>query len=242
VGIDYNLLAKNVSAVMIRTGQSTFEDTEFRKHYAGARAAKIPIGLWHFLQPDTPAQGQVDSFLKIYNSLPHKPKVIALDVENIQYFDVSLGKNINVMPPSRDFAHRETLKWCKDVRAATGGKVGIYTRKNYFEQWMTSTPDWYQFWMWIAAWYQYTGQVPPALPWSWPEYKLHQYAGGGQGTPGVDPISTCKEYFNGTHAECMAFFEPEFAESPPVVVPTDHEARITAIENYLMGLPKFVKG
>ena len=60
--------------------------------------------------------------------------------------------------------------------------------------------------MWIAAWYNYTGQVPPALPWDWTEYKLHQYEGGGQGTPGVDPAQTCKEYFNGTLQECLGFF------------------------------------
>jgi len=203
--IDGPKLAQSVSAVMVRAGQGIWEDPLFRYNYQLCIDNKIPFGIWWFCQPNMPANYQVNAFMTVWNSLPVKPVVIAYDVEEIDYRDDN-GIMQKLFPPTRQFNHDNVLAWCKQIKAATGAKVGIYTRKNYFESWTFETDEWYQFWMWIAAWYLYTGEVPPALPWNWHEYKLHQYQGGGQGTPGVDPAQTCKEYFNGTHAECLNFF------------------------------------
>jgi GH25 family lysozyme M1 (1,4-beta-N-acetylmuramidase) len=207
-------LKRAASAVMIRAGQGIWEDPKFREHYAAIIANQIPFGIWWFLQPDMPAAPQIEAFLKIYNSLPIKPVVIALDVEEIDYWAEETnerGEVVKVLkklfPPSRQYSHDQILAWLKGVKAATGGKVGIYTRTYYFQEWAFETNEFYQFWLWIAAWYNYTGQVPPLLPWKWTEYKIHQYEGGLSGTPGVSG-NTCKEYFNGTHEELLAFFEP----------------------------------
>jgi GH25 family lysozyme M1 (1,4-beta-N-acetylmuramidase) len=231
---DWKLLKANISAVMLRAGQGIWEDPKFREHYAGTIANEIPFGIWWFLQPDMAAAPQIDAFLKIYNSLTIKPKVIALDVEEIDYRDDD-GQMKKLFPPSRQFSHNNILAWCAEVQKATRAKVGIYTRKDYFEKWTFNTVEWLDFWLWIAAWYNYTGNVPPALPWLWGDYRIHQYEGGGGGTPGVHPVHTCKEYYTGTHEELLAFFEPAWTEPPPVVE-TDRleklEARVIALENW----------
>jgi GH25 family lysozyme M1 (1,4-beta-N-acetylmuramidase) len=213
------LLAKSVSAVMVRGGQGIWEDPLFRYNYQICVDNHIPFGIWWFCQPNMMAAPQVEAFLKVWNSLPIKPVVIAYDVEEIDYLD-SNGKMQKLFPPSRQYNHDNVLKWCKDIKKATGGKVGIYTRKNYFEEWTVETPDWYQFWMWIAAWYLYTGVVKPLLPWKWTEYKLHQYDGGSLGTLGVDPVNTCKEYFNGDHKQCLEFFGAKDTDPAPVDPPS----------------------
>jgi len=231
--IDGPKLAKSVSAVMVRAGQGTWEDPLFRQNYKICIDNKIPFGIWWFCQPNMVASYQVNAFMKVWNSLEVKPVVIAYDVEEIDYKDDD-GIWKKLFPPSRQFNHDNVLKWCKDIKIATGTKVGIYTRKNYFESWTYETNEWYQFWMWIAAWYIYSGQVEPALPWNWTEYKIHQYEGGGQGTPGVDPAQTCKEYFNGTHTELLDFFgakqEPVMTAIYNTTVPQTKRAKILTLE------------
>ena len=200
------LLAKSVSAVMIRAGQGIWEDPLFRLHYQLCIDNKIPFGFWWFNQPNMIAQYQIDSFMKLWNSVPITPKVVAYDVEEIDYFDQSTGTWKKLFPPSKKFSHDNVMKWCKDIKQATGANVGLYSRKLYIQDWLYETSEWYDFWLWIAAWYKYTGAVAPALPWKWPGYKLHQYEGGDLGTPGVDPVKTCKEYFNGDHQNLLDFF------------------------------------
>lgn len=222
IDIDGPLLAKSVSAVMVRAGQGIWEDPRFRYNYKICIDNNIPFGIWWFCQPDMAAEPQIEAFMKVWNSLPIKPSVIAYDVEEIDYKDAN-GVWQKVFPPSKQFNHDNVLKWCQVVKDRTGAKVGIYTRKNYFEAWTNEDEAWYEFWMWIAAWYIYTGEVEPALPWHWPTFKIHQYEGGGLGTPGVDPATTCKERFNGTLEECLSFFGIE-------VSPTDPEKELLKIK------------
>lgn len=211
--IDGPLLAKSVSSVMIRAGQGVWEDPLFRYHYKICVDNKIPFGIWWFNQPNMEASPQVNASMTVWNSLPLKPLVIAYDVEEIDYKDLADGVWKKLFPPSRRFSHDNVLKWCRDVKSYTKGNVGIYTRKFYFEQWTYETDEWYDYWMWIAAWYNWTGQVPPALPWKWPTFKIHQFEAGGLGTPGVDPAHTCKEYFNGDNPK--EFFETGGVSLPP---------------------------
>ena len=76
-------------AVVIRMGQSTYEDSMFRTHYENAVKYGVPFGVYWFFQPNFSAALQVEAFLKIWNSLPVKPTRIFLDVENISYTDIN---------------------------------------------------------------------------------------------------------------------------------------------------------
>jgi GH25 family lysozyme M1 (1,4-beta-N-acetylmuramidase) len=239
--IDGPKLKKAVSAVMIRGGQGVWVDPLFWQHYKTCVDNKIPFGIWWFCQPNMRAEPQIEEFLKLWRSLPIKPVVIAYDVEEIDYWDDETKSMKKIFPPSRQFNHDNVLLWCKAVAAETGAKVGIYTRMYYFEAWTFSSPEWYEFWLWIAAWFNYTGQVPPAPPWDWPDYKIHQYEGGTHVTDGVSG-PTCGEYFNGTHDELLAFFEPPWSEevTPPEPPPAEPdlvalEARIAKLEEWAQG-------
>ena len=217
--IDWQTLKQNVGGVMIRSSQATYEDELFRKHYQAAVESDTPFLLWHFWQPNQPAAPQVEFLKGLLNSLPVKPKAIALDVESIEWWKDGV-RQPDIVPPSVDFSHREMLAACKAL-AALGYKVGFYTRKDYFERWTYNSPDWLNYWLWIAAWYQYTGNVPPALPWGWTDYKIHQYGGGQYNAiPGIGANSVCLEYWNGTPEQINEYFVSSGGYTPPTEPPT----------------------
>lgn len=224
------LLKENVAAVMIRGGQGIWEDPAFRYNYSIAVDNDIPFGIWWFNQVNMKAQPQIDAFLKVWNSIPKRPIVVAYDVEEIAYRDAN-GKIAYLFPPSVDYSHINTLDWCMSIADETKAATGIYTRKNYFETWTKKIPEWQRFWLWIAAWYNYTGNVAPALPWDWKTYKIHQYEGGGLGTPGVDPNPTCKEYWNGSLESCLRFFGASY--TPPETGELEHlQAQVAAWQSW----------
>ena len=63
------LLKQNASAVLIKSGQGTVDDPTFRDKLTKEQAVGQRTGPWHFYHADIPAQLQIDTFLKIWNSL-----------------------------------------------------------------------------------------------------------------------------------------------------------------------------
>ncbi len=210
--VDGPLLAKSVSGVMIRAGQGIWEDPLFRYHYGICVDNKIPFGIWWFNQPNMTAEPQIEAVMKLWDSLTVKTKRVAFDAEEIDYKDEVDGQYKKLFPSTREFSHNNLLKLCTEVSRLTLAEIGIYTRKYYFQDWTYPVSEWKKFWLWIAAWYNYTGVVLPALPIPFEEYKIHQYEGGGYGTPGVFQ-KTCKEYLVDSE-DPVKFFGNDFASTP----------------------------
>jgi len=221
-GIDWAKLAKLRVGVIARAGQAVYEDELFRSHYAGAMGAGVPFGMYWFYQPNLAAGGQVSAFLQIYNSLPTRPRVIALDCENITY------TGVDIWPPSVEQHTSWIGSWLAQVQAATGFTPGIYTRKNYWDAWIKRSSIWATYWLWVASWTQYSG-ASPLIPADWSAWKVWQYQGGTGRQDGITgPVDL--NYYNGTTEEMYSWFGVKQVEIPPPE--SDISRRVEKLEKW----------
>jgi GH25 family lysozyme M1 (1,4-beta-N-acetylmuramidase) len=229
--IDWAKLKQLGVGVIMRMGQNTWEDQLFRGHYANAIKYGVSFGVYWFYQPDCPPGPQVAAFLKVYNSLSVKPKVISLDVENISYWTPLLdadghdvigpdGKEvdvlINVLPPSAAIHSGWLYTWLTEIEKATGVVPGVYTRQDYWNAWTVASYAWDHFFLWIASWTNYSADI--RMPRDWKVYTVWQYVGGTNRQDGViGPVDG--NYFNGDQAAMDKFFGNEtYTTYIPVVV------------------------
>jgi len=214
--IDWPRLAELGVGIIVRCGQSNFEDGRFQEHYAKALAAGVPVGIYFFFQPNLGPEVQITEFLRIYNGLAVKPKVISLDVENIAYTDAN-GTKINILPPSPEIHSVWLMQWLQAVEKATGITPGIYTRADYWDAWVRRSgtkkvnyngteytmPDWSHYWLWIASWTNYSSDI--RMPKDWKTWKVWQYEGGTGRQDGITGPVDLNSY-NGTQDQMIEFF------------------------------------
>jgi lysozyme len=213
--IDWPRLAELGVGIIVRCGQSNFEDGRFQEHYANALAAGVPVGIYFFFQPNLGPEVQITEFLRIYNGLAVKPKVISLDVENIAYTDAN-GTKINILPPSPEIHSVWLMQWLSAVEKATGITPGIYTRQNYWDEWVRRSgakvnykgidytlPNWSHYWLWVASWTNYSSDI--RMPKDWTTWKVWQYEGGTGRQDGIaGPVDL--DSYNGTQDQMIEFF------------------------------------
>jgi GH25 family lysozyme M1 (1,4-beta-N-acetylmuramidase) len=213
--IDWAKLKVLGVGVIARIGQYNFEDTRFREHYANALKHGVPFGVYFFYQPNAAPQVQIDTFLKIYNSLSWKPKSIFLDVENIGYTEPD-GTKVNIMPPSPEIHSVWLATWLLAVEKATGVTPGIYTRQNYWDAWVRRSGsrflyngtwydllNWNRFPLWIASWTNYSANI--VMPKDWTTWVVWQYEGGTGRQDGV--VGPCDlNSYNGTQDDMIKYF------------------------------------
>jgi GH25 family lysozyme M1 (1,4-beta-N-acetylmuramidase) len=215
LNVDWAKLKALGVAVMIRMGQSTYQDTLFQAHYANAVKAGASFGVYWFYQPNQAPEPQITAFLNIYNALPLKPKVIGIDVENIAYTNPD-GTKVNILPPNAAI-HSAWLKtFATAIKTATGAKVGFYSRKDYWDAWTLHDSFWQKdFFCWVASWTNYSSDIHMMVDWT--TWKIWQYEGGTGTQEGiVGPVDG--NYFNGTQEEMVAFFG---TETTPANTPVD---------------------
>jgi lysozyme len=155
--------ASGVGFSFIRISRTVAHDTMAGANIAGARAAKLPIGGYHFLTNSASGTDQAKSFLA---KAPLKPGDIlpTIDIET---------------PPSTPQARKKYVAACEDWIAAvskkTGGKMPfIYTRKDV----LTSLGNPVAFRacpLWLARY----GSKPPAIPTGFSDFVIWQYSESG---------------------------------------------------------------
>ena len=210
-------LAKRGVALMIRMGQNDWIDSRFWEHYNNAIRNKVMFGVFWFFQPDAPFEPQLAAFLAVYNSLPWKPPVICLDVENISFWttydengmqiadadDRPMEILININPPSPAIHTQRLLGWLRGVEKATGHIPGIYTRQNYWDAWTIAGSGFNHFWLWVASWTNYSTNI--FMPRDWSKWTLWQSEGGtGRDIDIPGPVD--QDSFNGNQEQEVAFF------------------------------------
>jgi lysozyme len=240
--IDWAKLKELKVAVIMRCGQADYEDSRFQEHWANAARAGVLAGIYYFYQPNLGPESQIAAFLRIYNGLTVKPKVIFLDVEDICVG----GGQPNIVPPSV-ITHSVWLwTWLSQVESETGVTPGIYTRADYWNQWTTRSYNWGRYPLWIASWLVYAPDI--RLPLDWTKWTVWQYEGGTGRQEGVE--GPCDlDVYNGSQVEMERFFgeteepEPVTLESLDVrlkVVEGEIE-KIKAIPIYQQHLPVVMK-
>lgn len=171
---NWDQVALSVDGIIMRATWRNYVDATCAPNLVEAVKRNLRVGLYHFYQPDTEWSIQLNTFLNFYLAQKQKT-VIGLDCEDVVYTD-SAGRKVEIYPPSRSVYTNWLCQWLLAVEKVTGQVPTIYTRKSYWEQWV-STPagwDWTKYPLWVANY----GVSSPAIPKPWAQvgYTLWQYS------------------------------------------------------------------
>lgn len=173
--IDYDLLAENVSGVILRACYGIWKDTAFDRHYAEFTARGVPCGAYHYIIGSASIQAQADAFN------------VAVGLK-----DMRLGCWIDV-----EDTRANTKLYRKNVLdyAALQPDMGIYTSKG---AWATIMGGTYltDRKLWVA---HYTTNPYPLLPTGWDSWWLWQFTSSGRLAGYAGNLDTNR--FNGDDAD-----------------------------------------
>jgi GH25 family lysozyme M1 (1,4-beta-N-acetylmuramidase) len=186
--------ANGAQFVWISATEGTYyQNPNFGKQSAGARAAGLIVGAAHFANPSgSDGASQADYFVDHGGAWTGDGTTLpgALDIEYNPYGAACYGLSTTAMT---SWLHA----FANTYRARTGRDPVIYTAAGW---WRTCTGNATGFSadpLWIAATASPTGP-PVSLPGGWTTWTFWQYAASGTFPGGQD-------LFNGTHDQLVAF-------------------------------------
>lgn len=170
---------------VIKASQATFADPLFKTHWAGAKAAGLLRGAYHFFMPDADPMKQVDIYLKTLGDDPGDLLPV-LDIEAKTTGPAAYAKGSKI--------------WLDEVEKRLKRKPIIYTAAWYWNTTMLiggKFPEWASdYALWVAAYPVKDGwpaldelaasKYKPALPKSWTSWMFWQYSERGR----VDGVVT----------------------------------------------------
>lgn len=160
-------------------------DPMFERNWAGAKAAGLLRGAYHFFHPDEDAKGQAEHFLATVpldsGALPP-----ALDIEVT-----------NGVGPQALQAGIET--WVKIIEAKAGRKPVLYTDPSFWRDNVKAELGAYPLWL---ACYGDRAELPPGWQ-SWTFWQ-HSQAGRVAGIEGAVDLNNCALPKSGLKAMCCA--------------------------------------
>ncbi len=154
--IDYDLLAENVSGVILRACYGIWKDTAFDRHYQELTQRGVPVGAYHYIIGSQSIQAQADAFN------------VAVGLKDMQ-----LGCWIDVEDtrPGTKLYRQNVLEY-----AERQPDMGIYTSKG---AWATIMGGVYltDRKLWVA---HYTTNPYPLIPTGWDSWWLWQFTSSGR--------------------------------------------------------------
>ncbi|MEZ4405898.1 MAG: GH25 family lysozyme [Polyangiales bacterium] len=210
-----------VRFAIIRLSNNMSLDTRFNENWAGARAAGVLRGAYHYFNPTTSATGQanffVDRLLAQGFGDGDLPPMLDVEYANVD----SNGDGVNDRPSVTGAAYQAAIRaWVNVIRARLGREPIIYTGGYYWDSWVQSA-EWAANPLFHAEYPNYSTRrswsdpVPNSgcaryVSNSWPRYTFWQYAGdntlasslGGAGTFGSTAVDM--DVFDGTLADLQA--------------------------------------
>jgi len=186
--IDYDLLAENVSGVILRACYGIWKDTAFERHYSELTARGVPVGAYHYIIGSQPIQAQADAFN------------VAVGLKDMQ-----LGCWIDVEDT------REGTRLYRDqvlIYAEEQPDMGIYTSKGAWNSIMGGV---YlnDRKLWVA---HYTTNPYPLLPTGWQSWWLWQFTSSGRLAGYAGNLDTNR--FNGDDADFAEWVGGEVPAEP----------------------------
>lgn len=162
-------------AIVRASAGSLTADTRYAANRTGARSAGIPVGAYHFANPDRAANDALNeaNWFLANASISSGDLIPALDVE------VTNGLSVAEM-------QAWVATWLERVRSVTGVRPMIYTSPSF---WASAMGDTRQFAdagytvLWIAHW----GAASPSVPaanWGGRSWTFWQYSSTGS-VPGI---------------------------------------------------------
>jgi GH25 family lysozyme M1 (1,4-beta-N-acetylmuramidase) len=173
------------------TQRHNFRDSRYHRNMAGAKAAGIMAGPYHFYQWDVDPAAQAANFIATVGTLMPGDLPPAMDIERP---GDGAGPFVDTVPE----AIRKMHVFIDAVEAATGRKVVIYT---YPYAWRTTvnTPEFGAQPLWLA---DYTPPLGP-FPAGWTTASVWQTGTQGR-VPGISTVVDTNE-FNGDESMLRAF-------------------------------------
>lgn len=186
--IDYDLIAANVSGVILRAVYGIWKDTAFETHYRELTARGVPVGAYHYIIGSVGIQEQADAFN------------LAVGLK-----DMRLGCWIDV--EDRRAGTRIYRQQVLDY-AALQPDMGVYTSKSAWAEimggvYLTDRK------LWVA---HYTTNPYPLLPTGWDSWWLWQFTSSGR-LPGYAGNLDTNRFF-GDDADFAAWIGGEVPAQP----------------------------
>ena len=186
--INYDLLAANVSGVILRACYGIWKDTAFDRHYAEFTARGVPVGAYHYIIGNAEIKAQADAF-NVAVGLKDMQLGCWIDVE-----DTRAGTRLsrqNVL----EYAERQP-------------DMGIYTSKGAWNSIMGGV---YlnDRKLWVA---HYTTNPYPLLPTGWQSWWLWQFTSSGRLAGYAGNLDTNR--FNGDDADFAEWVGGEVPAEP----------------------------
>ncbi|MBU6410556.1 MAG: hypothetical protein KGR98_09225 [Verrucomicrobia bacterium] len=195
--IDWNAVANSgITFAYAKATDGKDPHASFPTNWAGAGAAGIPRGAYHYFYPvpmgSDHLQRQVDVFLAQMGSLADNDLPPMVDVEQSLPLRNRSGDVIFAAMAPQDIAASLTY-WLEQVAEGCGRQPIIYTYPAYWRSMLADNTSFHAFHLWIA---QY-GNPPspgsaerpplghaPTIPGGWAAYSIWQYA-VLSGLPGI---------------------------------------------------------
>jgi GH25 family lysozyme M1 (1,4-beta-N-acetylmuramidase) len=198
--IDYDLLAQNVSGVILRACYSTFKDTAFERHYAEFTSRGVPVGAYHYIIGSASIPAQAAAFDAAVGAK-----------------DLRLGCWIDV-----EDTRTGTRLYRQNVLdyAALQRDMGIYTSKG---AWNAIMGGIYlnDRKLWVA---HYTTNLYPLMPTGWDSWWLWQHTSTGR-VQGYSGNLDCNRFY-GDDADFAAWIGETEAPEPEPPVEKLFDARV----------------
>lgn len=186
--IDYDLLASQVSGVILRACYGIWKDSAFERHYAEFTARGVPVGAYHYIIGSQPIQAQADAF-NLAVGLKDTKLGCWIDVEDTR--------------PGTRLYRQNVLDY-----AALQPDMGIYTSKG---AWATIMGGVYlnDRKLWVA---HYTSNPYPLMPTGWDNWILWQHTSSGRLSGYNGNLDMNR--FNGDDADFADWIGAEIPEEP----------------------------
>ncbi len=230
LGVDVSHWNKDVDWARLKTAGVVFavikasqgageQDPAFRRHLAGAQAAGLVTGAYHWCDPTCPDEAQVQNFCRAVEGL--SLDFAALDVEQYwqDWAEWQRHKVISRLSPER--ISQSALAAAEGLRARLNKPVLIYTRSSFIQEYALPMLHWLPDWPTWLAQYPYPknrvecsweslkrDHLPriygPRIPWGCPTWTLWQFSGDRFILPGVSGTLDLN-YFNGSREQLFAW-------------------------------------
>jgi lysozyme len=195
--IDWSVLGPKVDFAFIKaTEGATFVDPNFAANWAGANAAHVNVGAYHFFRFDVPAADQAANFIA---NVPVTPGMLPPVIDFELYGDLQQEANM----PDRTTALASLSELASLLAAHYGVKPIIYANSSTYSEYLSG-----QFKddpIWVAHYrddyHTFVPQLSDGKTWTFWQYsESGQLPGYSGGSASID-----LDVFNGTREEWNQF-------------------------------------
>jgi lysozyme len=186
-------------------------DGHFEKNVAGALAAGLKVGLYHFIYPlptDSAHPGRdPKSQAKLHYEATLKVGDIAVHACDMEWPE---PQNFSKWSINANFIKQWTLEYLAEYERLSGKRMVLYTYF-FYGDYLKLSPEFAKYPLWIANF-----DFPPRMPYPWTDYVLQQTGGGTTGIPLTLPngIPTDTD-----QAKDLSLWDIPIIEVPPPVEP-----------------------